>query len=141
MSKGKLDNVQIGSHYPGDFGVLVLHIPGGHKNKITEDVTYDCLLNLVLLLSNLIHSMQTLTIQIKSNTALKVIHALQEKKAISIVENAELNMDSPALPGQPLTLKAFKSWIAQAEAAPSVTLKEAQSKWAKQRRQLQRVTK
>jgi len=85
--------------------------------------------------------MQTLTIQIHTQSGLKAIRTLEEKHAIRIVEDAEIDMDSPALPGQPLTLKAFRSWVASAEAAPSVSLKAAKSQWARQKKQLQQLTK
>lgn len=85
--------------------------------------------------------MQTLTIQIQNQSALKAIRTLEEKHAIRIVEDADIDMDSPALAGQPLTLKAFRNWVAAAEAAPSVSLKAAKTQWAKQRKQLQQLTK
>lgn len=83
--------------------------------------------------------MQTLTIQVHDRSAMKAIKTMEEQHAISIVGQASPEMDSPALPGQPLSLKAFKDWVASAEAAPSVSLKAAQSQWAKQRKQLQRL--
>ena len=82
--------------------------------------------------------MQTLTIQVHDRRAMKAIKTMEQKNAISIVEHSP-EMDSPALPGKPLTLRAFKDWVASAEAAPSVSLKAAQSAWAKQRKQLQRL--
>lgn len=72
---------------------------------------------------------------------MKAINTLEEKQAIRVVTHTELDLDSPALPGPPLAFQAFKRWIAQAEAAPAVSLKEAQSQWAKQREQLQRLIK
>ena len=83
--------------------------------------------------------MQTLTILVHDRSAMKAIRTMEEKQAISIVDEAGPEMDSPSLPGKPLALKAFKDWIASAEAAPSVSLKAAQSQWAKQRKQLQRL--
>jgi hypothetical protein len=83
--------------------------------------------------------MQTLTIQITSNSALKAIQDLEEKHAIKIIENA--NLDSPALPGKQLSLKAFKNWIAQSEETSTVSLKEAKSQWADKKKQLQRLMK
>jgi len=83
--------------------------------------------------------MQTLTIQVHNDAAMKAIHVLEEKQAIRIIEQSLVDTESPALAGQPLTIKAFENWISQAEAAPSVSLKEAQSQWAKQRKELGRV--
>jgi hypothetical protein len=81
--------------------------------------------------------MQTLTIQITSDNGLKALHALEEKHHIKIVDDA--NLDSPALPGAQMSLKAFKDWIAKSEEAPTVSLQEAKSKWAEKRKQLQKL--
>lgn len=83
--------------------------------------------------------MQTLTIQITSESGLKALHALEEKHHIKIIDDADL--DSPSLPGPPLSLKAFKEWIAKSEETPTVSLKEAKSKWAEKRKQLQKLTR
>lgn len=83
--------------------------------------------------------MQTLTIQITNTSGLKAIHALEEKKAIRIVDDTE--WDSPALPGEQMSLKAFKDWIARSEEAPTVSLKEAKSQWTNKKKQLQKLTK
>ena len=83
--------------------------------------------------------MQTLTIQITSDSGLKALHALEEKRYIKIVDDADL--DSPALPGTQMGLKAFKDWIAKSEEAPTVSLKEAKSQWAEKRKQLQKLIK
>jgi hypothetical protein len=85
--------------------------------------------------------MQTLTIQINNRTALKAIQALESQQAIRIVEDTDIDLHSPALGTQPLTLKAFKAWIAQAEAAPSVSLKAAMNQWAKRKKQLEQLSK
>lgn len=81
--------------------------------------------------------MQTLTIQITSDSGLKALHALEEKHHIRIVDDA--NLDSPALPGAQMSLKAFKEWIAKSEEVPTVSLTEAKSKWAEKRKQLQKL--
>ena len=83
--------------------------------------------------------MQTLTVQITHQTALKTLHTLEEKNFIRIVEDA--NLDSPALPGSPLPLKAFKQWINNAERNDTISLKEARKKWAGKRKQLQNLTR
>jgi hypothetical protein len=83
--------------------------------------------------------MQTLTIQLTDNSALKAIHALEQKHIIRIVENTDF--ESPSLPGAPLSLKDFKNWISHAENTPTVDLKEAKAKWAGKRKQLQKFTR
>jgi hypothetical protein len=83
--------------------------------------------------------MQTLTIQITSDNGLKALHALEEKHYIRIVDDADL--DSPALPGAQMSLKAFKEWISKSEEAPTMSLTEAKSKWAEKRKQLQKLTR
>ena len=83
--------------------------------------------------------MQTLTLEIKNTSALKTLQNLEEKHFIRIVDDAYL--DSSSLPGTPLSLKAFKNWISDSENAPRVDLKEAKSKWANKRKQLQRLIK
>jgi hypothetical protein len=67
---------------------------------------------------------------------IKANHTLKEKRAVCILKRPNIDINSLALPGKPLTLQAFKNWVASAEAAPSVTLKAAQSQWTKQRKQL-----
>ncbi len=81
--------------------------------------------------------MQTLTVQITDNNALKALHALEERHFIRIVDDSEIN--SPSLPGKALSIKAFKLWINEAEDKPSVNLKEAKAKWAGKRKQLQKL--
>jgi hypothetical protein len=83
--------------------------------------------------------MQTLTVQITNNSALKALHALEEKNYIKIVNSP--GFASPALPGKEMDLPAFEAWISDAENAPSVSLKEAKSRWASKKKQLQKVTK
>ena len=83
--------------------------------------------------------MQTLTIQITDNTALQTLYALEEKHLIKIVEENEI--DSPVLPGEPLTWKAFKSWIAASEKVPAISLNDLQARWQNKRKQLQKLTK
>jgi len=83
--------------------------------------------------------MQTLTIQITDDNGLKAIRALEGKHFIRIVEKNDF--DSPPLPGAALSLKAFKTWIANAETTPTIDLKEAKAKWAAKRKQLQKLTR
>ncbi|HTR31729.1 MAG TPA: hypothetical protein VMH27_20795 [Puia sp.] len=83
--------------------------------------------------------MRTLTVQITNNSALKALHALEEKNYIKIVKSSALA--SPSLPGKAMDLPAFEAWISDAENAPSLSLKEAKSKWASKKKQLQKITK
>jgi hypothetical protein len=83
--------------------------------------------------------MQTLTVQITNSSALKALHALEEKRYIKIVKSPGLA--SPSLPGKEMDLPAFEAWISDAENAPSVSLKEAKSRWATKKKQLQKITK
>lgn len=48
---------------------------------------------------------------------------------------------SPALPGDPLSIKEFKAWIAESESSPTISLDEAKKKWASKRKQLQSLIK
>jgi len=81
--------------------------------------------------------MQTLTLEIKNTSALKTLQNLEEKHFIRIVDDVYL--DSAALPGTRLSLKAFKNWISDSENASSIDLKEARSKWANKRKQLEKL--
>ena len=81
--------------------------------------------------------MQTLTIAINNNNALKTLHELEDKQLISIVHSDEL--DVPALPGKSLSLSEFSNWVNQAEKAPTVTHEEAKLIWASKRNQLQQL--
>jgi hypothetical protein len=84
-------------------------------------------------------NVQTLTVEITNSSALKTLHSLEEKHFIRIVEDS--NLDSPALPGGQLSIKAFKNWISDAEHMRTIDLKEAKSKWAAKRKQLQKLTR
>jgi hypothetical protein len=49
--------------------------------------------------------------------------------------------NSPALPGRPLSLSAFRKWIAEAEAAPTVSLEEVERLWKAEKKKLKRLMK
>jgi hypothetical protein len=80
--------------------------------------------------------MQTLTLEITHNKAIRALHNLEEKNFIKIINEPAL--DSPALPGESLSLQEFRNWIAAAENSPAVSLKEAKSEWVRKRKLLQR---
>src|SRR5258706_420036 len=50
--------------------------------------------------------MQTLTVQVTNQNALKALHTLEEKHFIKIIDDSDLH--SAALPGNPLPLNAIK---------------------------------
>ncbi len=83
--------------------------------------------------------MQTVTVQLTDKSARKALRDLEQKHVIRIVKSPRF--ESPALPGKPADLSAFRTWIAAAEEAPSVSLKAAKSTWAAKRRKLQQLTK
>lgn len=83
--------------------------------------------------------MQTLTVEVTNNEALKVLQNLQEKHFINIL--AKTDSDSPALPGNPYTAKEFRELILSRENGPSISLKEAKAQWAKKRKQLLKAAK
>ena len=83
--------------------------------------------------------MQTVTVEITNNNALKVLQELQEKHFINIIAEPDLN--SSVFPGKPLTTKEFKDFITARESGPSLTLKEAKGKWQKKKKQLLKLDK
>ncbi len=78
--------------------------------------------------------MHTVTVQINNNHAMKTLRSLEDKHFISIIDNSD--MDTPALPGMPLSINEFKNWIKNAGQSPTIPLKEAKEKWASKRQQL-----
>src|SRR4051794_10857893 len=83
--------------------------------------------------------MQTVTVEITNENALRVLQQLQEKHFINII--AKPDISSPVFPGTPLSEQEFQNWISSRENNSSVSLKEAKGKWAKQRKQLLKSVK
>ena len=83
--------------------------------------------------------MRTLTVQIKDEHAIKALQALEEMQYIRIVKENE--MEFSALPGQPMTYKAFREWIASTEEAPVVDVKDAKALWTNRKKLLQKITR
>ena len=83
--------------------------------------------------------MQTVTLEITNDNALKVLQELQEKHFINILARPDLN--SQVFPGKPLTVQEFKTLIQGREAGPGISLSEAKSKWSKKRKQLLQLAK
>jgi hypothetical protein len=83
--------------------------------------------------------MQTFTIEINNDSALKTLHDLEDRHLISIV--SQNITDTPALQGKPLSISHFKNWINDAEGVPSVSLEEAKSIWSAKKQQLNKNTR
>lgn len=83
--------------------------------------------------------MHTLTVQITDSNAIKILQDLHEKHLIRIMSKPDL--DSPSMPGDALSLQAFKNWIKGAENTSTVSLKDAKSTWANKRKQLQSIAR
>ena len=83
--------------------------------------------------------METLTVEITNNNALKVLQDLQEKHFIKIRSKPDLS--SPVFPGEPLTQEEFKELILSRENGSSMSLKEATTKWTKKKKQLLKLAK
>jgi hypothetical protein len=83
--------------------------------------------------------MQTLTVEITDDNALKVLQNLQERHFINILAKSDLN--SLVFPGKPLTTEEFQELILNRENGSSISLKEANAKWAKKRKQLLKVAR
>ncbi len=82
--------------------------------------------------------MQTITVEITNNEALKLLQDLQKKDFIKILAKSDSN--SPSLPGKPLSVEEFQNWVAQRENGLTVSLQQAKAVWTKQRSQLQRLS-
>jgi hypothetical protein len=80
--------------------------------------------------------MQTISLQINNDSALKTWRGIEPRHVISILENS--NVDSLSLPGPALNLNEFKSWIRNAEQTSTVFLNDVKEKWASKRKQLQK---
>lgn len=66
------------------------------------------------------------------------MNLLEEKQLIRIVDH--INIDSSALPGKVMRLRAFRNWVEDAEGKPAVDLKVAKQKWGIKRKQPQKNT-
>jgi len=82
------------------------------------------------------NAMQTLTIELKGNNALKALQDLEQKDLIRIVKEPDLNLYS--LPGDPVSDDDFKRWVDYAENSPTTSLTEAKQRWANQKKKIQK---
>ncbi len=82
--------------------------------------------------------MQTLTVEIKSGDALKVLQDLQQKQFINILSSPNLN--SHVFPGEPMSEEEFKDFICKRENGDFIPLKQAKESWAKKKMKLQNLS-
>jgi hypothetical protein len=82
--------------------------------------------------------MQTLTVEIKNDDALKVLQDLQQNHFINILSSPNLN--SHVFPGEPMSEEEFKKFIFRRENRDLVTLKQAKESWAKKKMKLQSLS-
>ena len=83
--------------------------------------------------------MQTLTIELTGNNALKALKDLEHKHLIRILEEPDLN--SYSLSGEPISNEDFRGWVKYAENSSTVMLTEAKLRWAEQKKKLQKLTR
>ena len=83
--------------------------------------------------------MQTLTIEITNNDALKVLQNLQDKRLIKIFSKPKV--ESLVFPGKALTTEEFNEMIEIAEQCETISFKEAKALWERQKRQLLKLAK
>ncbi len=81
--------------------------------------------------------MQTVTIELTGNNALKALKDLEHKRLIRIVTNPDFY--SFALPGEEISKEDFKKWVEYAENSPTASLSEAKQQWATQKKKLQKL--
>ena len=81
--------------------------------------------------------MQTITIELINNESLKALQELEHKQLIRIVKEPDLN--SYALPGEPISEEDLKKWIEYTEGSPSVSIKEAKQRWVIQKEKLRKL--
>ncbi len=82
--------------------------------------------------------MQTLTVEIKSNDALKVLQDLQQKQFINILSSPDLN--SHVFSGEPISAEEFRDFISKRENGEFIPLKQAKESWAKKKLKLQSLS-
>ena len=83
------------------------------------------------------HLMQILTIELTDNNSLKALQELEHKQLIRIVKEPDIN--SYALPGEPISAEDFRKWVEYAEDSATVSLSEAKQRWATQKKKLQKL--
>ncbi len=81
--------------------------------------------------------MQTVTIELTGNNALKALKDLEHKRLIRIVKIPDLY--SFALPGEEISKEDFRQWVEYAEGSPTVSLCEAKQRWETQKKKLRKL--
>lgn len=81
--------------------------------------------------------MQTVTMELTGSNSLKALQDLEHKHLIRIVKEPDLN--SFALPGEPISEEDFKKWVEYTEDSPTVSITEARQRWATQKKKLQKL--
>lgn len=81
--------------------------------------------------------MQTLTIELTGNNSLRALQELEHRQLIRIVKEPDLN--SYALPGEPISEEDFKKWVEYAEDSQTVSSTDAKQRWAAQKKKLQKL--
>ena len=72
--------------------------------------------------------MQTFTISINNDSALKTLQELEQKHLINIIDHEDT--DTPAQPGKEMSITQFKKWISDADKDPVVSFEDAKTIWA-----------
>lgn len=81
--------------------------------------------------------MQTLRIELIGNNSLKALKELEYKNLIRIVNGSDLN--SYALPGEPINESDFKNWVEYVEESSTLSLTEGKKRWSAQKEKLQKL--
>ena len=81
--------------------------------------------------------MQILTIELTNNNSLKALEELEHKRLIRIIKEPDLN--SYALPGEPVSVEDFRRWVKYAEDSPTVSLSDAKKRWEIKKKNLQKL--
>lgn len=81
--------------------------------------------------------MQILTIELTNNNSLKALEELEHKRLIRIIKEPDLN--SYALPGEPVSVEDFRRWVKYAEDSPTVSLSDAKQRWEIKKKKLQKL--
>jgi hypothetical protein len=81
--------------------------------------------------------MQKLIIELKNRNSLKALQELEHKHLIRIVKEPDLN--SYALPGEPISEEDFQRLVEYTEDSPTVSITEAKQRWATQKKKLQKL--
>lgn len=77
--------------------------------------------------------MTKMLIELMNSEAAEMLHNLEKGNIIRIVNE---DMCQYSLPGNPMTPAEFNGWIENAEKSPAISLNEAKSLWATQKKKL-----